>query len=104
MSNVLAFRKKPVEIQAKQFDGTPAGAREVADWIEANDENVVLLVGQNSLVIETLEGDMHVDPFDWVIRGVKGEFYPCKPDIFTMTYDSVPDPNEVKVEEETKNV
>ena len=41
------------------------------------------------IVIHTLEGDMRADPEDWIIKGVKGEFYPCKPDIFEATYDEV---------------
>ena len=40
-------------------------------------------------IIETLEGEMRADPFDWIIKGVKGEFYPCKPDIFAATYEAV---------------
>lgn len=41
------------------------------------------------LVIRTLEGEMRADPGDWIIRGVQGEFYPCKPDIFAETYEAV---------------
>jgi hypothetical protein len=40
--------------------------------------------------IRTLEGNMYVMPGDWIIKGVKGEFYPCKPDIFELTYEAVP--------------
>lgn len=58
-----SFRKKPVVIQAYQTE-----------------------VG---LDIETLEGVIHASPGDWVITGVKGETYPCKPDIFAMTYEEV---------------
>ena len=43
--------------------------------------------GQSGLVIPTLEGDHLAEPGDWIIKGVKGEFYPCKPDIFAATYD-----------------
>ena len=42
------------------------------------------------IAIDTLEGEMHADPGDWIIRGVQGEFYPCKPDIFEATYEPVP--------------
>ncbi len=40
-------------------------------------------------MIHTLEGEMRADPLDWIIKGVKGEFYPCKPDIFAATYEAV---------------
>ena len=45
----------------------------------------------NCLLIPTLEGDMLAQPGDWIIKGVQGEFYPCKPDIFAATYDLVED-------------
>jgi hypothetical protein len=79
------FRKKPVEIEAIQFTGR-------------NDEEVLAFVGENAfdpnsdrptIVIRTLEGDMTAEVGDWVIRGVQGEFYPCKPDIFAATYEEV---------------
>jgi hypothetical protein len=43
----------------------------------------------DELIISTLEGDLRASPGDWIIRGVKGEFYPCKPDIFAATYEPV---------------
>jgi hypothetical protein len=79
------FRKKPVVIDALPFDGsnhddikrfTQGGC-----YIDANDP-------QNPrLMIRTLEGEHVASPGDVIIRGVKGEFYPCKPDIFAMTYE-----------------
>lgn len=75
------YRKKPVVIQAMQwFPGllTPAGhVIHNADGKPATVE------------IETLEGKMVAQPGDWIIKGVKVEFYPCKPDIFAATYDRV---------------
>jgi hypothetical protein len=47
------------------------------------------LCGRGQFLIQTLEGDMHANPGDWIIKGVKGEFYPCKPDIFAATYEAV---------------
>jgi hypothetical protein len=82
---VPKFRKKPVVIEAVQFTGR-------------NDEEVLAFVGENAfdpnsdrptIVICTLEGDMTTEVGDWVIRGVKGEHYPCKPDIFEATYEEV---------------
>lgn len=87
------FRKKPVEIEAAQWDGTIDGATPVLDWIRANDGTAYLHrecgQGDSHLLIRTLEGDMIAQSQDWIIRGVQGEFYPCKPDIFAATYEAV---------------
>lgn len=79
------YRKKPVVIQAMQFDGTRAGADRAKEW----SDEVTFYYDKidNSLTIPTLEGDHKAMPGDFIIRGVKGEFYPCKPDIFAATYD-----------------
>jgi len=79
------FRKKPIEIEAVQWDGTNVSAiRELfgafTDWH---------LDACEFLIIKTLEGDHRANPGDWIIKGVRGEFYPCKPDIFAATYDAV---------------
>jgi hypothetical protein len=77
------YRKKPVEVEAMQVtESTPFTA--VAEFVGQEIE-----VGVDRIVIHTLEGDMRVSPDDWIIRGVKGEFYPCKPDIFAATYEPV---------------
>jgi hypothetical protein len=78
-----AFRKKPVVIQAMRLtEGT--------EW-EALREFCPTVVSQSGhrAMIPTLEGQMVADVGDWIIRGVKGEFYPCKPDIFEATYEEV---------------
>lgn len=89
------FRKKPVEIEAAQFDGTWPS---VNGWLTAlgydedgdgTDGGPACHMDGSRLVIQTLEGDMTAMPGDWIIRGVQGEFYPCKPDIFAETYDAV---------------
>ena len=78
------YRKKPVEIEAVQFTG------ENADEIGHFAGLAVSVAGRDHhLQIKTLEGIMTVSSGDWVIRGVKGEFYPCKPDIFEATYEAV---------------
>jgi hypothetical protein len=81
------FRKKPVEIEAIQFNGSNhfqcldfCGGMACAHGIHPT---------KNVLIISTLEGDMTASPGDWIIRGVKGELYPCKPDIFEATYEAV---------------
>jgi len=83
MTGPQTFTKRPVVIQAMQFTGGWDNGAEIANWI--GDTHVVLR-GENHLVIPTLEGDMRAQVGDWIIRGIKGEFYPCKPEIFEMTY------------------
>ena len=75
------FRKKPVTISAVQWDGV--NATTILDWIgeDAYQEG-------SSLFIQTLEGVHEASLGDWIIQGVNGEFYPCKPDIFDKTYES----------------
>jgi hypothetical protein len=86
----MRFRKKPVVIDALPFDGTVASATLIIQW--AAEHGNPLLVYQLSLsgiYIPTREGTMVAEAGDWIIRGVAGEFYPCKPDIFAATYDAV---------------
>lgn len=75
------FRKKPVEVYAEQFLPT-------AEPLPFKTHGVCIYE-DGSWYINTLEGDMRINEGDWVIQGVKGEFYPCKPDIFTLTYEAV---------------
>ena len=79
------WRKKPVEIEAVQFTGH--NYDRIASWMGAAATTMISPDGTLDLHIETLEGTLHVSPDDWVIRGVQGEFYPCKPDIFEQTYE-----------------
>lgn len=90
------FRKKPVVIEARQSTGSPESNRDIIDWTRDSktpafmDKRVISKnTEQEQLSINTLEGTHWVSPGDWVIKGVKGEFYPCKPDIFEKTYESV---------------
>jgi hypothetical protein len=79
------FRKKPVVIDAWHFDGSWDSAM---DLVMKNDGVMWTSLGIDGYVsIKTLEGTMKADPGDWIIRGVKGELYPCKPDIFEATYE-----------------
>lgn len=90
MKQPLTFRKKPVEIQAMQWDGTAESATAVIDWVLATGTRCARLHDETrTLAIDTLEGTMSASPGDWIIRGVQGEHYPCKPDIFSATYDAV---------------
>ena len=84
------YRKKPVVIEAMQFDGTEDSFEDVAEWMASHGESLGATLGEVAcLHIFTLEGEMRADPGDWIIRGVQGEFYPCKPDIFDETYEPV---------------
>ena len=82
----LRWRKKPVEIDAYLHDL----CNEIPDWLaEASKDNRAAFLSDNTIAIHTLEGTMRAEVGDWIIRGVKGELYPCKPDIFAATYDPV---------------
>ena len=76
------YRKKPVVIEAVQFNNS-------ADIHEFCGAKVREPVGEIYLEIETLEGVMRANIGDWIIKGIFGEFYPCKPDIFEKTYELV---------------
>jgi hypothetical protein len=85
------FRKKPVVIEARQL--SRENGPELADW---SGGRWISLYGRGDrgedisyVSIETLEGRMSADLGDWIIKGVKDEFYPCKPDIFAATYEAV---------------
>lgn len=95
------FTKKPVTIEAMQWDGTAEGATPIINWILDNDGNAYYSCLQDTssftcngkpekhvIDIYTLEGVMEATRNDWIIRGIQGEFYPCKPDIFEETYDA----------------
>lgn len=80
------FRKKPVVIEAEQwFPGTPVDGVIEGRTGQYNGEQTTYF----DAFVNTLEGVHGVTPGDWIITGVKGEKYPCKPDIFAMTYDPV---------------
>jgi len=95
----VKYRKKPITIEARQFDGTQKNATEIINWVldgggtarwrcadqapcSGGDEN-------HTLVVDTLEGTMKVGTGWWVIQGVKGEFYPCADEVFEAGYDSM---------------
>lgn len=91
---VGSYRKRPVTIQATQWTGGQIDALRVMKWINsgggyallAADEHNIM-IDEYKIMIETLEGVMWARVGDWIIRGVKGEYYPCKPDIFAATYE-----------------
>ena len=103
------YRKKPLVIEARQHPQYPdQGTGSIDDWTtainawEANGTSIIDWINGDSpnrsagwegdcISIETLEGTMLASPGDFIIKGVKGEFYPCKPDIFKATYDLTED-------------
>ena len=114
MSTPLTYRKKPV-VEAMQLIGAAGDTAQVLDWLAANlypmlvgdytkpetlryhdqvpeddsrpDKGTYIDPATGDLMIRTLEGDMRATYGDYLIRGVQGEFYPCKPDIFDATYE-----------------
>ena len=84
----MKYRKKPVIIDAFLYRGTQNDFY-LMRWCEHLEGNVEIDFRDGYAYIKTLEGVMRADPGDYVIRGIKGEFYPCKPDIFKQTYEAV---------------
>jgi len=89
----MKFRKKPVVIEAVQID-KQMDLSSPEWWANAVQSNAVILHGMGKFTrdepfveIETLEGVMRGNRGDWIIQGVNGELYPCKPDIFQLTYE-----------------
>ena len=83
-TTMAQYRKKPVVIEAEQFT-TPQNLTPDSMFMEFP---VVCDDKGPHLIIPTLEGNHRADPGDWIITGVKGEKYPCKPEIFEMTYEA----------------
>lgn len=97
----MKFRKKPVVIEAIQFTGGQESSVKIVNWIadpnvrhreereerRAPNGELSQMAEPEHIRIPTLEGTMKANVGDWIIKGVKGEFYPCKPDIFAATYD-----------------
>ena len=79
---IKKYRKKPVVIEAIQWIGN--NLSEIDKFIGRTVDNK-----ETTLVIHTVEGDMEASIGDYIIKGVNGEFYPCKPDIFDKTYEEV---------------
>jgi len=93
----MKFRKKPVVIEAMQL--TTENFWKVYDWIDDGPGvkewswcEPLDLSGERYIAIRTLEGVIRASEDDWVIKGIAGEFYPCKPDIFAATYEPAEEP------------
>ena len=87
------YRKKPVVIDAIRFPGINLGSLDemmaFEEWLEKRGHAAKVRYQGSKLLIGTLEGDHEARPGDMIIEGVKGEIYPCKPDIFAATYEAV---------------
>ena len=94
------FVKKPVVIEAIQYDGT--NITEIESFVGEKLSIIIFSVEDTQLVIPTLEGYMKISKGDYVIKGIKGEFYPCKPDVFKSTYNVVEDNNGILSEGEKR--
>lgn len=81
------YRKKPVEIEAVLWDGNKVS--ETTPWISEAFRNDIIMRYGDKVVIRTLEGQLFANPGDYIIRRIKGEIYPCKPDIFNETYEKL---------------
>jgi len=79
----MKYRKRPVIIEAIKWDGD--NWDELEKWCPYG----LSCLNGRDIVIDTLEGRMTANIGDWIIKGIKGEFYPCKPDIFNLTYEPV---------------
>lgn len=96
---IKKYKKKQVVIEAIKFDGSFRSFTKIKDWMCDNGFNYVSIIKEVSKVskevvniticIPTLEGTMEANKGDYVIKGIKNEFYPCKPDIFEMSYEEV---------------
>ncbi|MDB1690050.1 hypothetical protein [Enterococcus casseliflavus] len=88
----MKFQKKPVVIEAFQYDGDfiySNGKSYVPEWaMKANEDGTFVWRGEGDLYVKTLEGEMLVSVGDYVIQGVAGEIYPCKPEIFAQSYQA----------------
>lgn len=77
------YKTKPCEIEALQYTGN--NIIEILDWGQGK----ILWDDMDNLYIETLEGRMRADVYDYIIKGLRGEFYPCKPDVFEKKYEAI---------------
>lgn len=90
----MKYRTKPVVVEAMQYVGT--NFLELNEWSN-HQVKVDIRSHSNKVVIPTLEGGMEVSLGDYVIKGIQGEFYPCKPDIFEATYEKANESEKIEI-------
>lgn len=93
MSKARQYRKKPVVVEAMLFEtnnevGSP-NMDAIVNWCNQGKLEAAAWHNGTDILIQTLEGEMKASVGDYIIKGVKGEFYPCKPDVFQATYEEV---------------
>jgi len=81
------YRRIVTTVEALQYTDTFTTALQINEWTGSVTDPIWINPGE--CYIRTLEGDMHVSEGDWIIKGVNGEFYPCKPDIFAKLYETI---------------
>ena len=91
------WRKRPVTVEARQWDGTVAEATSLINWILASDGTARYHDEPPAISIDVLGGRADAVPGDWIVRGVASEFYPCKSGIFDQTYEPAGTPSTVTV-------
>lgn len=90
-NNMPKFRKKPLEIEARNYE-SPNVAYDLVQWINKDRYRhlpVAYVKSSKKIAIPTLEGTMKANIGDWIIKGITGEFYACKSDVFELTYDEI---------------
>lgn len=85
----MKYRKKPVVIEAIQWDMHGSTYERIIAELDPEKQYILPMLRDGKIHIHTLEGKHEGNNGDWIIKGVKGELYPCKPDIFEMTYEKV---------------
>jgi hypothetical protein len=83
----MKFRKKPIVIEAIEFKDAGSYGTMLAVFGDEFANSTNYHMHRDQMAIQTLEGVMNAIPGDWIIKGIKGEFYPCKPNIFAATYE-----------------
>lgn len=86
---MIKYRKKPVIIEAIQFTGHSSVEKMRNKWREDFVKYFMYIPYSSLILIHTLEGDYDATHSDWIIKGIAGEYYPCKSDIFKATYEKV---------------
>lgn len=83
----MKYRKKSIVIEAIQYTGD--NYKEVCEFVGSELKTPLIMREPGELIVETLEGNMITKVNDYIIKGIHGEFYPCKPDIFDKSYESI---------------
>jgi hypothetical protein len=86
---VRKYRKKPIVVEAVQYRESTEGHNILFEFMKPEFIETKVINGDTKLVLQTLEGEIYATSGDYIIKGINGEFYPCKKDIFLKTYEEV---------------